>query len=364
MMAWAGILFLFLLSFILWVPSQWILPWLLSLISTEYGHYFALFIVLLLVFFVRDWQKVVCLLAAIIFFLAPLNQLHRLRPDLTLNYLKLWQLYSKSATPETLVYSRPDGVELKLDFYRPPPPILDLVTLEPVTKKLPPWILIIHGGAWKRGSEKEISSYSTTLAKEGYGVISIAYRLLPQFKWPAPQIDAFTAIDFVKAHASEWGIDANRWVVLGRSAGAHIAESIAYAKVDPSLKGCISFYGPSDLIFSYENGAENDILHSPRLLRDLLGGTPAQAKENFASASPLHFVSAQSPPTLLLHGELDPIISIKQSERLDEKLKSFGVYSHFVRIPWGTHGFDFNPHGPSGQLSAAEVDAFLKKIFP
>ena len=101
------------------------------------------------------------------------------------------------------------------------------------------------------------------------------------------------------------------------------------------------------------------MLDSRKVLEDYLGGTPAQKPEVYAAASPSNFVNATTPPTLLIHGRLDPIVWPEQSERLAARLKENGRPYFHLYLPWATHGCDANLHGPSGQLSLYAIDRFL-----
>jgi acetyl esterase/lipase len=121
----------------------------------------------------------------------------------------------------------------------------------------------------------------------------------------------------------------------------------------------IALYGPADLEFAYAYGREDDILKSPRLLRQFLGGSPAEVPAAYASASGIRQVGPAGPPTLLMHGELDPLVWHRQSERLDRRLAELGVPHVFVSLPWATHAFEYNLNGPGGQLATYAVEWFL-----
>ena len=75
---------------------------------------------------------------------------------------------------------------------------------------------------------------------------SIDYRLAPGAVFPAPRDDVFAAIAYLKDHAKEIGLDKDRLILLGRSAGGQIALSAAYAEKEPGIKGVIVFYAPND----------------------------------------------------------------------------------------------------------------------
>ena len=86
------------------------------------------------------------------------------------------------------------------------------------------------------------------------------------------------------------------------------------------------------------------------------------ARSAYDSASAILLADRTSPPTLLLHGRRDPYVWYLQSQRLAARLTALGVPHFFLDLPWATHGFDFNPRGPGGQLSAYAVERFLAAV--
>ena len=222
-----------------------------------------------------------------------------------------------------------------------------------------PCVIMIHGGGWNAGDRAQLPALNHRLAHKGYAVAAVSYRLAPKHQWPAPREDVFAAIAFLKANAAALGIDPTRLVVCGRSAGAQIALVIAYVADDPAIRGVVSLYGPSDLVFGYVNTHENDMIRSPSLMRQYLGGTPELAPASYASASAFNHVTLRSPPTLLLHGENDPLVWHRHSVRLEARLSELGVPCVFVSLPWATHAFDYTLDGPGGQLTTFAVEWFV-----
>ena len=221
---------------------------------------------------------------------------------------------------------------------------------------------MIHGGGWNGGSPDEFPALQWHLARSGYAVAAIEYRLAPASPWPAQRDDVLAAISYLKVHAAEFGIDPQRFVLIGHSAGGQIAEAIAYGAHDPAIRGCIAFYAPADLHYAYEFARADDILNSLKLLKEYMGGTPAEARSNYDSASAILLADAQSPPTLLLHGRRDELVWFRQSERLAQRLQALGVAHYFVQLPWATHAFDYSLNGPAGQISVYAVDTFLSAV--
>jgi len=124
----------------------------------------------------------------------------------------------------------------------------------------------------------------------------------------------------------------------------------------------MAFYSPADMHYAYEFARADDILNSLQLLRQYLGGTPAEVHPNYDSASGILLADRGSPPTLLIHGTRDELVWFRQSQRLAARLQILGVPHCFVQLPWATHAFDYNFNGPGGQISTYAVERFLEAV--
>lgn len=249
------------------------------------------------------------------------------------------------------VYATDGAQELKLDLYQSKPKI----AAQPV-------VITVHGGAWYRGNKDDLPAINRYLARQQYAVVSLNYRHAPKFPSPAAVEDVFRAIEFLKTNADQWQLDMTRIALLGRSAGGQIALSAAYARREPGICGVVGLYAPSDLVFGYAHPSRRGVLDSRKVLEDYLGGSPNEKPEGYASASAINFAN-NAPPTLLIHGLLDPIVWPNQSERLAARLQQAGRPHLYLALPWGTHGCDANLSGPSGQLSLYAIDRFLAAVF-
>jgi acetyl esterase/lipase len=199
---------------------------------------------------------------------------------------------------------------------------------------------------------------------QGYAVAAISYRLAPQCIWPAQGEDVRAALAWLKANAQQLGIDANRLVLLGRSAGGQLATAVGYGARDPAIRGVIALYAPHDMPFAWSVSREDDALNSIKLMKQYFGGppdTPAQLAR-YESASGQLLARADSPPTLLIHGVPDTLAWYRHSERLAARLSALKVPHTHRQLPWATHGFDFNPHGPGGQLADYHIARFLAEV--
>jgi acetyl esterase/lipase len=226
-----------------------------------------------------------------------------------------------------------------------------------------PCVVVIHGGGWDNGDRKQLPAFNHHLARRGYAVAAVSYRLAPTTTWPGQADDISEAIAYLKAHAVELGIDPTRLVLMGRSAGGQLATAVAYGRPDVAVRGAVSFYGPHDQVFAWGFSRVDDIIGAVTLLRQYLGGTPETAAEAYRTASGYLFVNeSNAVPTLLVHGLQDSMVWHKQSERLHAKLNALGVPNAFLSLPWATHACDFNAHGPSGQLSRYALEWFLAAV--
>jgi len=255
--------------------------------------------------------------------------------------------------PTSVVYREADSRELRLDLYQSP--------ASPRGSSQRVGVLIVHGGGWQSGDSREFASLNRELAGRGYLVAAINYRLAPQYRFPAALEDARQAIAYLKTHAADLGLDGNRLVLLGRSAGGQLAMLAAYAG-DPAVRGVITLYAPPDLRFSYAFPANPAVLDSRGLLRAYLGADPDHLPNTYLAASPFYFVSSTTPPTLLIHGGRDELIGQEQSERLAARLAAYGRQQFLLALPWATHGCDINFSGPCGQLSTYAIEHFIAAV--
>lgn len=225
-----------------------------------------------------------------------------------------------------------------------------------------PAVIVIHGGGWQRGDNSEFVALNAYLASRDYVVAAINYRLAPRWKFPAAAEDVKSAIAYLKEHASEFPLDPSRLTLMGRSEGGQLALLAAYTANDPSIRGVISIYAPSDLSAAYAHPSPQPLYDTRGLLERYVGGPPAREEKRYFAASPINFVTAASPPTLLVHGARDQMIPADQSARLDDRLRQAGVRHVFAELPWATHGCDKSFGGPCGQITMFAVERFLDAV--
>jgi acetyl esterase/lipase len=264
-------------------------------------------------------------------------------------------LFAESPSPEVRVrterFAEHDGSPLAIDIYsrdgaRSPAPI----------------VMVLYGGSWHGGSKADQPRLSRYLASRGYVVAAPNYRLAPRYRFPAATQDVNDAINFMKLNASRFGADSSRIVLIGRSAGGQLALESGYTKKDPSIRGVVAIYAPSDQKWGWDHPADQRVYKSFVTLRDFLNGDPAHVPDAYRESSPINFVDSSTVPTLLIHGSRDPLVSIVQSKRLDSILASKRRPHLLLELPWATHGCDYFFTGPCGQVSTFAIERFLADV--
>jgi len=225
-----------------------------------------------------------------------------------------------------------------------------------------PCVIVVHGGSWSSGDSKQLPDLNHYLAKKGYNVAAINYRLAPKYQTPAPVKDIKNTMDYFRKHADELHIDTNNFVLLGRSAGSQIALLAAYTLHDKNIKGVIDFYGPVDMVWGYSIPSNPLIMNSRGVMDAYIGGPYSKVPQKYHDSSPLFFVDKNTVPSLIIHGTNDVLVSWIHSNKLDVKLTENGVKHYWLKLPWATHGFDYNLYGPGGQLSTYAVEQFLNTV--
>lgn len=199
-----------------------------------------------------------------------------------------------------------------------------------------PLVVFIHGGGWFSGDKSDGQENAWVgLTKYGYAAASLNYRLSGEAPHPAGIVDCKTAIRWLKAHAGEYALDAERVAVAGDSSGGHYALLAALTsgnpdfedlsrgneQVDSSVNCAVVWYPATDLaetMRTIQNGeytgfgadfAWNNIERYTGL------SYSEAAALDFAAVSPITYITLEMPPVLLQHGDADTICPIDQSQR-------------------------------------------------
>ncbi|WP_460678669.1 alpha/beta hydrolase fold domain-containing protein [Mucilaginibacter koreensis] len=365
-----GLLLLFLLSLLTIFKAPAYPFWIAAIFVAEYGWLFFLFTLLLIIsgIWIQKFKVLgtVFGILAMLLFISPviraaiiaktlgaeMNASFQNSGNVSEKAFSIKALFNSDAktTYHTFTYTKNSDTSLTLDYYQ-----------SSIQGKRP-CVIVIHGGSWSGGDSQQLPELNSVLAKAGYRVASINYRLSPKYRYPSPLEDTRLAIRYLKRHCEELAIDTNQLVLLGRSAGGQIALMAAYQSPDTGIKGIIDFYGPADMVWGYSAPANPLVFDSNKIMERYLGGTYAQVPQQYRNSSPLEFVNAHTVPTLIIHGENDVLVAYEHSQRLNAKLQQYGIKHYFLTLPWATHGFDYNLRGPGGQLSTYAVLRFLEAV--
>ncbi len=262
---------------------------------------------------------------------------------------------------QTRVFAKTENAELKLDIYSPN-----------VTPSNGASIIVIHGGSWSGGVRNDFPQWNQWFAENGFTVFDIDYTLAPQPNYLSAITDIKSAVRWVKQNSTEFNISPDKIILLGRSAGGHLALIAAYTgghKVSPTenlerVSAVIAFYAPTDLIWDYANLSNEYVIDGRGTLANFLGGNPNESHEirdRFLFASPIENVSAKTPPTLLIHGGKDQLVRLENMYRLADKLNESNVRNKTLYIPYAQHGFDYNFNGWGSQITKTTILNFLNE---
>ena len=254
---------------------------------------------------------------------------------------------AEEATPWRIVkdvkYLGDDRAE-KLDLYLP----------NDDSKQFRPAVVIVHGGGWHGGDKfaNREQNIGKTLASAGFVCASVNYRLSEKSDdlaarlrqvFPGNLEDCRTAVRFLRHHAKEYRIDPDHIGAIGGSAGGHLVALMAvvdddvalgltekprYAEFSSRVQAVVPMYGVHDVLLRAQQGNKALTDEETKLLR---------------AASPVTYITADDPPTLILHGTKDDLVPVEQSEILQKQLTAAKVSSELLVIEGAPHSFHLQP---------------------
>lgn len=245
-------------------------------------------------------------------------------------------------TSREVVYRTASGTQLKLHFSLPP-------GWQATDRR--PAILFFFGGGWTGGKIDQFEFQANYLAQRGMVAARADYRVKSrQDVRPDDCVrDAQAAIRFLRTHASQWGVDPERIVAAGGSAGGHLAACL----------GTVPPLEPGEPAASCR--AQALVLFNPVLqftgvpeLMSRVGGDEAVAR----AISPTDHLAADTPPAILFYGDRDRLIV--QGEDYVASAKQQGVRATLVATPGMGHGY-FN-RSPYRERTLVEADKFLASL--
>jgi acetyl esterase/lipase len=205
--------------------------------------------------------------------------------------------------------------ELAADLYRP-------VACEPC-----PVVILVHGGGWVAGGRRQMSTIARGVAILGYAALAIEYRRAPQFTHPAAIDDVVLAMRWLRTHGDRIGLDADRMVLWGYSAGAQLAAMAALRAEAPRVRALVVGGMPAELTEMAEHPS----------VQAYLGGSLDAMPERYREASPLRQVSSQMPPVFMYHAVDDELVDFDQARRMKAALDALNIPAQLHPIASGGH---------------------------
>jgi acetyl esterase/lipase len=256
-------------------------------------------------------------------------------------------------TPD-VVYGHKAGMALTFDVIHPKEPngagVLFMVSGAWISMWMPP-----EGFVSPKAPDG--MKHFHDLVEHGYTLFIVRHGSSPQFKVPEAVADVRRAVRYIRLHAEDFKIDPKRIGVCGGSAGGHLSLMLGTAsdegdqkskdeieRVSDRVEAVVAYFPPVDLR-EWVGDKRFEALHFDPKLAD--------------SVSPLLFVSKDDPPTLLIHGDKDGLVKLKNSEDILAAFKKESVPCDLIVMPGAGHGF---PGEQGKQASKALIEWFDKYL--
>jgi acetyl esterase/lipase len=271
------------------------------------------------------------------------------------------------ATRPKLIYAVHDGIKLLGDLYLPK------------GRAKAPVVVAIHGGGWRGGGRGFYKYWGPFLARHGFALLTIEYRLGRPGVYPAAIYDVKAAVEFVRAKAAEFDIDPERIGLMGDSAGGYLATIVALAgdrfnsayrddanaRTPIDVKAVVGFYGIYDMLAQWKQDMR--VTPGDSITQDFLGASPSKHPQIYREASPIGYATADHKQVrlLLFHGERDDLVDPQsQSGAFLAALTQAGFQARLIMIPgaahyWASDPFEGKPRS-FGAVAAPELLRFLE----
>ena len=245
-----------------------------------------------------------------------------------------------------VIYGMHSGLALLMDVYEPEEPNGY-------------GVIFISGSGWsaplgldatplKQSGQEQV--YAVPLMEAGYTTFAINHRAAPRFSYPDPLEDAQRAVRFVRHHAENFGIRGDRIGATGGSSGGHLVLMLGCLKADgdpengdpllresANVQCVVARAAPSNFLIDDQSSYSLLRCRAPKV-----EDSSSAEHQIHRDASPITHVTEEAPPTLLMHGDKDPIVAYNQSLVMLEALQKAGVMSELLTISGGGHGARFS----------------------
>jgi len=221
-----------------------------------------------------------------------------------------------------------------------------------------PLVINVHGGAFLAGDKSD--GVPADFLNRGYAVASINYRLSGDAVFPAQIEDCKAAVRWLRANAQKYRLDPDRFAAWGASAGGHLSAMLGttgsvkefdvgeHVDVSSRVQAVVDYFGPTDFLQMDQHRVPGGQFHDPPDSPEsrLIGGAIRKNRKKTAKANPITYLTKDTPPFLIVHGDSDPLVPHHQSELIADALKVSGVPVIFYTVKGGGHGGFQDPEVP------------------
>jgi len=259
--------------------------------------------------------------------------------------------------PYTYTYKKVEKIPYKMDVYYPGD--------EP---RIYPVVFFAHGGGWISGFRRQPNyiSWYRFLTAHGFAVVTIDYRYGYLHGIEEILDDYRDALMYIKEHHESLRLDTDSIVLMGLSAGGHLALYHAAfhtfhgnMEVMEGVRAVVAWYAPSDLMDLWSMEVES--LFARFAVLTTLKGTPGKRKADYIRYSPITWISRKIVPVFLVHGAKDGVVPVRSSVKMYRKLKEHGVEAHLKIHPKGDHAFEFELRDRLVMNFLEEMVRFMRK---
>ena len=271
------------------------------------------------------------------------------------------------AVRRNVTFARVGGKTLRLDVTIPSAPV-------PGGGPLRPALMQIHGGGWVIGDKREQGlPLLGHMAAQGWVGFNVNYRLSPGVAFPDHLIDLKRGLEWIREHASEFGVDPDFICVTGGSAGGHLAALMAltqneahlqpgFEAADTSLTAAVPFYGVYDFTPDGAFGEDGEVFRrflEPVVMKAFVADEP----EKFREASPVHRVHAAAPPFFVIHGDRDTLAPVQDARTFVDRLRAVSTQPVlYAEMQGAQHAFEIFPSVRAARVIEG-VERFLTTLW-
>lgn len=191
-----------------------------------------------------------------------------------------------------------------------------------------PGVFLVHGGWWSQGDKSDLTPIARRYAALGYAVFNVNYRLSGTARWPAQRNDVLDAIDKARANPARYRFDPSRYVVIGFSAGGHLAAAVGVLNArPPGLRGVVGLSPVTSPDLAYRTGGR---LRTAAIA--LAGCLPATCPTTWRSMEPAEHAGTGDAPALMLHSAHEFVPAAFSRPLISADIRTYPGEAHSTRL--------------------------------